>query len=385
MNIRRMIATTLCAAVCVSGCAGKPQNNAGGQENTTNTAQTSDEKEVKEYQAKLDMIELAAYRDVSGINMEAGAYLSVIGASEDGAYWEEIEEGAKQAVRDINENLRYIGEDEVRVVYSAPEESGSVDEQVNILDEELARYPVALAIAVADSRACGVQFDLAAESGIPIVAFESGADYAGVMAMVSTDNRTTAAEAADHMAESMGQTGEVLVLASGSGSRSARERVAGFTERLQAAYPGMTITEVYYADQAEEIKKQIAAEQQLESIDEIGEEEVMDRILSGHPDVKGIFATDGEGVMDAVDALERAAKKDVTVVGYDAEEEELEALRSGAVDGLIVQNPFGMGYAAVLAAARASLSMGNEAYVNTGAVWVTKANMDSSAVKNILY
>ena len=95
---------------------------------------------------------------------------------------------SKQAVADINTNLGYKGNDKVKLVYSAPETENDVDDQVNILDEELARYPVAVGIAAVDSGACEVQFDLAAENGIPIVAFDSGTDYRNIVSMIDTDN-----------------------------------------------------------------------------------------------------------------------------------------------------------------------------------------------------
>ena len=60
------------------------------------------------------------------------------------------------------------------------------------------------------------------------------------------------------------------------------------------------------------------------------------------------------------------------VIGFDANDDEIQDLKDGKVNGLIVQNPFGMGYATVVATARASLNMGNEAVVNTGYTWVTK-------------
>ena len=85
------------------------------------------------------------------------------------------------------------------------------------------------------------------------------------------------------------------------------------------------------------------------------------------------------------EALARAEKEDVTVVGYDGDKEELEALESGAVDGLVVQNPFGMGYASVVATARAALSIGNEAYIDTGAAWVTKENLETPEISGWLY
>ena len=55
------------------------------------------------------------------------------------------------------------------------------------------------------------------------------------------------------------------------------------------------------------------------------------------------------------------------------------------VDGLIVQNPYGMGYAAVVSAARAALGMGNEAFIDTGFIWVTKDNMKDKNIARMLY
>ena len=53
--------------------------------------------------------------------------------------------------------------------------------------------------------------------------------------------------------------------------------------------------------------------------------------------------------------------------------------------GLVVQNPFGMGYAAVVSAARAILGIGNEAVVDTGYVWVTRDNLDTDSIQKVLY
>ena len=77
--------------------------------------------------------------------------------------------------------------------------------------------------------------------------------------------------------------------------------------------------------------------------------------------------------------------EDIALVGFDSGKEQLEALDSGEIDGLIVQNPFGMGYATVVAAARTILEIGNEAVVNTGYTWVDKENMEDEAVQLMLY
>ena len=64
---------------------------------------------------------------------------------------------------------------------------------------------------------------------------------------------------------------------------------------------------------------------------------------------------------------------------------EIDALADGKVDALVLQNPFGMGYAAVIASARAALSMGNEAVVDTGYVWITKKNLEEEGIQKLLY
>ena len=53
----------------------------------------------------------------------------------------QVQEGVRQAADDINEKLGYTGEDKVKVLFNAPSDSEDIDEQVNILDEEMSRYP----------------------------------------------------------------------------------------------------------------------------------------------------------------------------------------------------------------------------------------------------
>ena len=174
---KQWIAAALCLSLAFGGCA------AGGNEDKEEkTSEQTEEQEAPKkpaYQAKLDVIEPAAYGNAEGLKLEKGSYISIIGKGEEGQYWKQVKKGVDQAAKDLNVQLGYEGKDKIKVVYSAPAETDNVDEQVNLLDEELSRYPVALGIAIVDENACDVQFDLAADSEIPIVAFDSGSDYQG--------------------------------------------------------------------------------------------------------------------------------------------------------------------------------------------------------------
>ena len=393
-----VLAVMLCVAMLACACAAPESSENKEPESSDNKQQV----EEKEYQGKLDQIEPSAYDNVEGLHLEAGSYISIIGKAEEGQYWNEVKRGVDHAAADINDYLGYEGKDKVKVTYSAPETEDNVDEQVNILDEELARYPIAVGISITDANACEVQFDLAAENDIPVVAYDSGSAYQGLMATVSTDNAAAAREAATKLAKLIGDSGEIILFVNDSKSKTSLDRENAFREEIQNNHPNITIVESYHLDQLEDMQKIVADEINAGTyqIDEesaeaesdvqiapadITEEDVIDYVLAKHPDIKGCFASNAPTVKKAIAGLERAEADDVMVVGFDADEEEKKALSDGRIEGLIVQNPFGMGYATVVAAARAALDMGNEAFVNTGYTWVTADNLEDESIQKMLY
>ena len=404
-----IICTSVCAGMLLCACSSNADENVF----------TGDTTEKPAYQAKLNAISPAAYSSVEGLELEPGTYISVIGKEEDSAYWNQIRAGVEQAAEDLNEALGYSGSDQIKVLYNAPADEEDMNEQVNILDEELARYPDVIAIASIDEAASEVQFDLAAGNDIPVVAFDSGNAYQGIQCTCKTDSSAAAAEGAAKLCEAIGGSGEVALIVHDSVSESAREREEAFKEALSAEYPGAAVVETIYMDDLEEIKKSAAAEQLGVSLEEIqaeqpaegteqGEEPtgdssaVMEEInaaaekisdedavaycLKKHPELKGCFGTNVDATQLALKAIGSLEDTDdVVLMGFDAGKEQLEALESGEIDGLVVQNPFGIGYAAVIASARTVLEIGNEAQVNTGYIWADQENLEEEAVQAMLY
>ena len=389
----RFTALLLCISLLTCACAATPEEER--EPVVQEDASEQDIQEEKEYQGKLDEIVPAAYNNAEGLNLEPGTYISIIGKDSDNAFWMAVKAGVKQAEEDINKELGYEGGDKVKVTFSSPEEADNVDEQVSILDEELARYPIALGISIADVQACEVQFDIALENNIPIVAFDSGSEYEGIQAMISTDNHAAGTLAATKMADMMDGEGELIMLIHESDSEAANARKKAFEKEIKGKYEDISVVRTISLDDLDEIKDEMIAEIQsgaytLEAEeeltkDDISNKDVVEYVLTKHPDVKGCYTTNSLTTQLMVEGLEAKGMTDTHVIGYDAGEDQLEALRDGKVDGLIVQNPFGMGYAAVIACARAGLSIGNEAFVNTGYTWVTKSNMNDVEIEKMLY
>ena len=442
MKKRWMTITAVVMATTFMICA------CGKQQEQTTTF-TGKETEKPEYQGNLNAISPAAYNNVEGLNLEPGTYISIIGKDDSSSYWTNVKKGVMQAADDLNKELGYKGSDKIKVTYNAPAKSEDIDEQVNILDEELARYPDVIAISSVDASACSVQFDLAIENGIPIVAFDSGNSYQNIQSTCKTNNIEAVTTGTKNFCEKIGDSGEILLLVHDTVSDTAKEREAEIKNELAANHPNVTVTETIYLDQLEMLKKQIVAEQvgvtpeELaaaeagekkeettgtgdasetiadaasnaasssadESANETAQEadnelsEKMQQVNDGaakmsdedaiqyymekHPDLKGCIATNETVTQLAIRTLDQFdSEKHITLVGFDAGKEQVNALKDGEVDGLIVQNPFGMGYATVVAAARTVLEIGNEAEVNTGYVWVTADNMNDDTITPFLY
>ena len=281
--------------------------------------------------------------------------------------------------------LKYKGDDKVKLSFIAPEICDDVDEQVSILDEELDRRPIAIGIAAVDASACSIQFDLAAENGIPIITFDSGSDYKHIASHISTNNIEAAETAACKLAYAMEEKGEVAVFVQDSLSMTAKDRLAGFTKTMKSKFPDISVAHVYHLDELETMQQTIAAEKNAVFPESITQEEVVTYILEKHPNLKGIYTTNLDTTQLVADVLSKLERDNLKFVGFDGGEEQMELLKEDVLEGLIIQNPYGMGYATVVAATRISMGLGNESFVNCGYTWVTKDNMDTAKIKQMLY
>ena len=384
-------AIILCLSFLLCACADDSKNNEANPDDLTDTQKNTETSE----ESKLLAITPTAYSHITGLNLAPGSSISIIGRYADDSFWSQVEAGANYAVDSLNESLGYTGNDKIKLTYSAPNNRDDVNEQINILDEELARYPIAIGIAAIDTSACTLQFDLASENSIPIITVDSGSDYHRVATHIATDNIEAASTAASKLAYGIGETGEVAVFVQDSSSMTAKERENGFVDKITNNFPNVSIVNIYHLDELGAMAETVANDLNEVTVanggdalihpDNVTQEDVVEWVLTKNPNLKGIYATNLDTtqlVADVVTALERT---DLNIIGFDGGSEQLELLENDVIDGLILQNPFGMGYATVIAAARVALDLGNESYVNTGYVWVTKDNLSETAISNMLY
>lgn len=350
-----IIILIICLSIVCSGCSKKGQFSLFPD--NANTVQTST-------QYKLNMIKPNAYRSVKGLSLEPGSSISIIGRYDGDSYWKEVERGATQAVEELNEALGYKGKEKITVSYRAPKVRDNINEQINLLDEELNRHPDVLAIAPIDAAACQIQFQFASENQIPILTFDSGSDYQQIASHIATDNVAASEAAATQLANAMKEKGSIIIFAQDSSSTTADARVESFVNTLKQDFPNISVSHVHYMDQAED---------------------TIQSILEQYPNVNGIYATSMETTQLVAEVLEQEEITDLTFIGFDGGPKQVNLLEDEILDGFIIQNPYGIGYATVVASIRAALGMGNHSFVNTGYGWVTKDTIETDDIKNMLY
>jgi ribose transport system substrate-binding protein len=286
-------------------------------------------------------------------------YIPVISKGFQHQFWQAVRQGSEKAAEDFN----------VEITFEGPETEAQVDKQMEMLQVAIDKDPAAICFAAVDSKAAIPLLEKAQEKGIPVIGFDSGVDSDIPVTTAATNNVAAAAMAADKMAELIGGSGEVAVIAHDQTSRTGIDRVDGFTNQINDKYPDVTIVDTQYG-----------GGDQLKSTD------LAKAIILAHPEIKGFFgANEGSiiGVLNAVKELDKEGE--IVVIGYDSGKQQMDAIRDGSESGAITQDPIGIGYKCVEAAVMAMNGEDLPKEIDTGFHWYDKDNIDSDTIKPLLY
>ena len=247
----------------------------------------------------------------------------------------------------------------VKLTIVAPDREINVDQQVSILEDQVRRGVKALVVSPAGSAQVMSALELASSRGIPVVLIDTDAPFAKKVSYIGTDNRRGGQLAAKCLVDRLAGKGEVALISGVPGNESQDARAQGFIDAV-ALVPGM----------------KLVAQQPANSERSLGLT-VMENILTAHPDVKGVFATNDQMALGAMEALDaRGLRGKVAIVGFDATKEAVQATVDGKLAGSVAQNPRAMGQKGVEAALAALDGRPVEKRIDTGTELVTKDNAE---------
>lgn len=301
---------------------------------------------------------------------EAKYTIAVIPKGRTHEHWQSVERGARRAAAD----LAAAGVP-VEILYEGPLNENDALYQINLVKQMVgSRGANGVVLAPQHSKRMVEVVRESVQRGAPVVIIDSDlADNSLYIKYVATNNYNGGKKAAEHLLASLAKKGrqapKLYLFPYETGSESTEQREKGFLETVKAAFEkhkGGSVTFGEYAGSTVTTAQSKAAQ-------------VLPRLAKEGYD--GIFAVNESatsGMLNAMRTLGLEGK--IALMGFDAAAPLLEALRKDEVEGLIVQDPYRMGYLGVWTLVRHlegdDVSAGGK-YLPTGETLVTKDKLDS--------
>jgi ribose transport system substrate-binding protein len=296
----------------------------------------------------LMVIALAASISCGRSNPEKSIQIAVVTKALDSEWWQRVKTGAEEAAR---------ATPGVRLAVLAPEREINIDQQASILEDQITKRISAIAVAPAGVSEILPLLDKAKAAGIPVIIFDTDVDWPSKLSFVGSDNREAGRLAGGHIVKVLGGKGKVAVIRGILGIRTHDDRLAGFREAVVSA-PGIEIVTVQPANSERGLGMSVT-----------------ENILTTHPALSAIFATNDQMALGAVEAIAaRNITGKVVVVGVDATREAVTAIQNGKLSADISMHPEALGRGAVEAAIKAARGEPVEKRIDTGATLVTREN-----------
>lgn len=221
----------------------------------------------------------------------------------------------------------------VELISLAPDKETDVEKQVQIVENLITQKVDAICLVPCGSKELVPVIKKANDANIPVLIIDTRIDKATLEAasaktetFIGSDNYLGGQIAAEELAKVLGKNAKVAVLEGIAGHESSENRVGGFRDKVKA----MGVLNI--------VASQPANWEQEQGYN------VMQNILQANPDITGVFAANDLMALGAIKAIGDAGKIDsIKVIGFDAQDEAIAAIKAGTMLGSIAQHPDSMG------------------------------------------
>ena len=282
-------------------------------------------------------------------------------------FWKSVNAGAVKAQRELTAQGT-----KVEIIWKGPLREDDRDQQIQVVENFMARRVSAIVLAPLDSQALVRPVHNATRAKVPVVIIDSDLKSDEYVSFVATDNYKGGQLAGEQMGKLLGGSGNVILLRYAVGSASTEAREAGFLDVLKTKYPGIKLIS---SDQHAGATRETAYQVSQNLLNRFGRE------------VNGVFCPCEPPTIAMTKALRDLglAGGKVKMVGFDAGSQSVLDMKNGDVQGLVVQNPLLMGYLGVVTAVKHLKGEKVEKRIDTGVVLVTPENMNEPQIKELLY
>ena len=281
-------------------------------------------------------------------------------------FWKSIHAGSIKAATELSAQGT-----NVEVIWKGPLREDDREQQIQVVEGFTSQGVNGIVLAPLDNRALVRPVEDAKSASIPTVIIDSALASDSIVSFVATDNRKGGSLAADRLGQLLNGKGKVILLRYAEGSASTTDREEGFLETIKQKFPGIQLIS---SDQYAGATRDTAKRASENLLNRFGDE------------VQGIFTPNESataGMLSALQDIGKAGK--VMFVGFDNSQIFIDAMKSNQLHGIIVQNPFNMGYLGVRSIVDQLLGKPVEKRIDTGVTLVTKDNLEAPDTQALLH
>ena len=337
-------------------------------------------------------------------------------------FWEDVKKGAEDAGEELGAEILYNqgSEDEF------PHGDNDYATQIEYINYAIDQDVDAIVIAPNGTTELNEAFARAEAAGIKILNINSRAQYGGILSCISSSDTDAGAVAARHAAdavlgntklrEGMAALGTKLAAATtltedeqrqvkdgikklgkgtvcivGHTAATAESRISGFKSQsaaqiaAQMSADGFALDKLGLseADTADLFGKFFVEGERCQTVDAAYDE--AKKLINANPDTICFFATNTNTTLGVCKAIEEFGLKDqIYVIGFNSDPQEISYLKDHVVDGLVIQNPYNMGYVGVRYALKAANDEGFPGAIDTGVTYITNDNLNEDYIQLLL-
>lgn len=268
------------------------------------------------------------------------AKIGLVVSTQDNPFFVTLKEGAEKKAKELGHELIVL------------DSQNTPSKELSNVEDLMVKGIDVLLINPTDSDAVTAAVKEANRSKVPVITLDRGANGGKVVSHVASDNVAGGKMAGEYVLKSLNGKGKVVELEGIPGTTAARDRGKGFNEAINGK---LTV-----------VAKQAADFDRTKGLT------VTENILQAQPEVNAIFAHNDEMALGAIKVLEASGRKNVMVVGFDATDDAVKAVKDGKMAATVAQKPSEIGAKGVEIADKIAKKETVPAYVPVELELVTK-------------
>ncbi len=272
-------------------------------------------------------------------------------------FWTALIEGVEMAAAEYGMELTVV----------APETEEDVERQNELIQWAIEQQPDALLLSPCSYTETTPYARRVVEAGIPLVLIDSALDEELAVSCVATDNIRMGRVEGDFMKQFVAGDAQIAIIGHMKTTSTAIEREAGIREGL-AEYEEK-IVDVVFCDS-----------------DYDKAYELMVELIERYPDIELVAGTNEYSAVGAARAIKDLnLGGQIKVVGIDSSLEQIQLLEEGIFEGIVIQNPFKMGYLGAEAAAKVLRGEDVAPIVDSGCELITREDVYTEENQKLLF